>query len=365
VRLCAGVFHTGILRVHDFRGTLRGAGPRATVLRALPDLPVSERTGFFRADPFDPDENPWPYLLQLVEGRAAIRDLGILVPAPPEGSRPTTGWTLLEGFDPAFELRGAILLTGRRSVDFEVSRVRVEAERDAASELETTTYHGVEFSGLLLDSEILGVLGATPLWELARARVDVERSRFRAAVAVDVIDVDRSQVLVRGNRWTTSARGVQVLQNLDGVPSRASVIIVDENEGALLPFAPGFGDGVFFQDPLDASPEPGGTVVWATRNRLALGSGADAVASGMTLVGAARPKLGMNRLSGRAARGVDLDETQRCLVLGNSFRGLDTAGGPDLRLGGGTSDCLAVVGRDDVVVDEGRANRVVRRGVSR
>jgi hypothetical protein len=385
VRLCAGVFHTGILRVHDFRGTLRGAGPRATVLRALPDLPVSERDGFFRTDPFDPDEKPWPYLLQLVEGRAAIRDLGILVPAPPDGSRPTTGWTLLEGFDPAFELRGAILLTGRRSVDFEVSRVRVEAERDAASELETTTYHGVEFSGLLFDpdglepypvfpargrfrladSEILGVLGATPLWELARARVDVERSRLRAAVAVDVIDVDLSQVLVRGNRWTTSARGVQVLQNLDGVPSRASGILVDDNEGALLPFAPGFGDGVFFQDPLDASPEPGGTVVWATRNRLALGSGADAVASGMTLVGAARPKLGMNRLSGRSARGVDLDETQRCLVLGNSFRGLDTAGGPDLRLGGGTSDCLAVVGRDDVVVDEGRANRVVRRGVSR
>jgi hypothetical protein len=170
---------------------------------------------------------------------------------------------------------------------------------------------------------------------------------------------------VRGNRWTTSARGVQVLQNLDGVPSRASGIIVDDNEGALLPFAPGFGDGVFFQDPIDASPEPGGTVVWATRNRLALGSEADAVGSGITLVGAARPKLGMNRLSGRVARGVDLDDTARCLVLGNSFRGLDTAGGPDLRLGGGTSDCLAIVGKDDVVVDEGQANRVVRRRVSR
>jgi hypothetical protein len=385
VRLCPGVFRTGILRVRDFRGTLRGAGPRATVLQALPDLPVSGRDGFFRTDPFDPDEGPWPYLLQLVEGRASIRDLGILVPAPPEGSRPTTGWTLLEGFDPAYELRGAILLTGRRSVDFEVSRVRIEAERDPASELETTTFHGVEFSGLLFDpdgaepypvfpargrfrladSEILGVLGGAPVWELTGARVEVETSRIRAAVAVDVIDVDLSHVLVRGNRWTTSARGVQVLQNLDGVPSRSSGILVDDNEGALLPFAPGFGDGVLFQDPIDASPAPGGTVVWATRNRLALGSGADAVASGVTLVGAARPKLGMNRLSGRAARGLDVDETERCLVLGNSFRGLDTAGGADLRLGGGTSACLAIVGKDDAVVDEGQANRVVRRGASR
>jgi hypothetical protein len=385
VRLCAGVFHTGILRVRDFRGTLRGAGPRATVLRALPDLPVSERDGFFREDPFDPDGKPWPYLLQLVEGRASIRDLGILVPAPPAGTRPTTGWTLLEGFDPAFELRGAILLTGRQAVDFEVSRVRIEAERDPESVLETTTFHGVEFSGLLFDpnglepypvfpargrfrladSEILGVLGGAPVWELSQARVEVEGSRIRAAVAVDVIDVDLSQVLVRGNRWTTSARGVQVLQNLDGVPSRASGILVDDNEGALLPFAPGFGDGVFFQDPIDASPEPGDTVVWATRNRLALGSEADAVGSGITLVGAARPKLGMNRLSGRVARGLDLDDTTRCLVLGNSVRGLDTAGGPDLRLGGGTSDCLAIVGKDDAVVDEGQANRVVRRRVSR
>jgi hypothetical protein len=83
VELCAGVFHTGILRVRDFRGTLRGAGPRATVLRATSDLPVSDRPGFFREDPFSPAREPWPYLLQLVGGKAAIRDLGILVPAPP------------------------------------------------------------------------------------------------------------------------------------------------------------------------------------------------------------------------------------------------------------------------------------------
>jgi len=43
VDLCAGVFETGILRVGDFRGRLRGAGARATTLRALPDSSATTR----------------------------------------------------------------------------------------------------------------------------------------------------------------------------------------------------------------------------------------------------------------------------------------------------------------------------------
>jgi hypothetical protein len=43
------------------------------------------------------------------------------------------------------------------------------------------------------------------------------------------------------------------------------------------------------------------------------------------------------------------------------MRDLDTGAGPDLHLGSATSDCLAIVGSDDVVVDEGSANRIVRR----
>lgn len=380
VRLCAGVFETGILRVRDFRGTLRGAGARATVLRAKADLEVSANTqGFFRDEPFGSE--PWPYLVQFVEGRAAIRDLGILIPAPPAGSRPTTGWTLLEGFDPSFELRGALLLTGRDPVDFEVSRVRVKAERDPASELETTAFHGIELGGLLFnpadtggfpvfpgrgsfevtDSQVAGVLNGTPIGEIAGARVRVAHNRFRSAVAVDLIDADRSQVAIVSNRWDVSYRGVQVRQNLDGSPSRASGILVDDNEGSLTPFAPGVGDGIAFQDPFDASPDPGGSVLWATRNRLTLGKANGRAASGITAVGSARLKIAGNRLSGKAALGIDVDVAEGCLVLGNSVRDLDTAGGPDLRLGSNTSDCLAVVGKHDLVQDDGSNNRVIRR----
>jgi hypothetical protein len=377
VTLCAGTFRTGILRVQDFRGTLRGAGEHATTLK--PDLEVSANPqDFFRDEPFG--SLPWPYLLQFVEGRAAIRDLGILVPAPPAGSRPTTGWTIFAS-EPIYELRGALLLTGRDPVDFDVSRVRVMAERDPGSDLETTAFSGVEFGGLLYDaageepfpvfpargrfelsdSEILGVLNGAPVGEIAQASVRVAHNRFRSNVAVDLIDADRSQVAILSNRWDVSYGGVLLRQNLDGVPSRASGILVDDNEGALAPFAPGVGYGVFFQDPSDGSRDPGGSVLWATRNRLTLGTSAGPAVSGMSARGSVRLKLAGNRLSGHVGTGIDVDATDGCLVLANSFSGLETDPGPDLHLGSATSDCVALVGKHDLVEDDGVNNRLIRR----
>jgi parallel beta-helix repeat protein len=379
VELCAGVFDTGILRVRNFRGTLRGAGPRATILRARPDLVVSATPVFFREDPFSQD--PWPYLLQFVEGKATIRDLGILIPAPPEGSRPTTGWTLFEDVDLTFELRGALLLTGRDPVDFEVSRVRVRAARDLASDLETTAFHGVEFGGLLhnpadpggfpvlpargrlqvTDSVFAGVLIGTPLTEVAAANLLVARNRYRAAIAVEVIDAGRSEVVVASNRWDASVRGVQVRQNLDGEPSLASSFLVDDNQGALVPYALGVGDGIAFEDFAAVSPEPGSSALRGTGNRLSLGGATGPAVSGITVKGSAQLRLTGNSLSGAAGTGLDVDVTSGCLVRGNSFGGLETGRGPDLHLGSETSDCVAIVRRRDLVQDDGVNNRVIRR----
>ena len=267
VTLCAGTFRTNILRVRDFRGTLRGRGPERTILRALPDLPVSQDPGdFFRDDPFGPE--PWPYLVQFIEGRARVEDLGILVPAPPPGSDPTTGWYLL-GDGPIFELRGALLFSGREPVDFEVRDVRVEAE-DPGSDLGTTTFNGMEFGGLLYDrpdglgafpvfpakghlrltdSTFDGVLVGTPLAELAAAKVLVARNRYRSTIAVEVIDADRSAIGVLANRWTVSYRGVQLRQNLDGAPSRAAGSLVDVNRGRVAPLFAGLGEGLSLPGP--------------------------------------------------------------------------------------------------------------------
>jgi hypothetical protein len=144
VTLCAGTFETGILRVRDFRGTFRGKGPERTVLRALPDLLVTENTeDFFREEPIG-TTLPWPYLVQFIEGKARVEDLGILVPAPLPPSTPTSGWHLLND-GPIFELRGALLFTGRKPVDFEVRDVRVEAG-DPESDLGTTRWSSEDSS---------------------------------------------------------------------------------------------------------------------------------------------------------------------------------------------------------------------------
>ena len=382
VELCRGVFQTGILRVRDFRGTLRGAGQDATTLRALPVLPVNANaTGFFRDDPFATGSDPWPYLLQFVEGHATIQDLGILIPDPPDPSRPTSGWFLLQDLGPFFELRGAILLTGRERVDFELRRVRVEAEADALSLIETTAFGGIEFAGLLFDpaahpafpvfpatgsfrlsdSEVVGTASGTPMSELTQALAIVARNRYRTAVAVDVIDVDRSHVAILSNRWRVSLRGVQVIQNLDGAPSQASGILVDDNFGVLSPFLAGAGDGIAFQDPIDASTVPGNSVLWATRNRLEKREGAGPAASGITATGASDLQILHNHLKGEVGVGIRVDVTSGCLVAANSLRPLSTGTGPDLHLGPATQGCTAKVGPDDLVLDEGSGNNVIRR----
>ncbi len=380
VRLCEGVFHTGILRVRNFRGTLRGAGAERTVLRALPNLHVSEDLrDFFRVDPFEPGQ-AWPYLLQFVEGEGRVEDLGVLVPAPPAGSNVTTGWFLLDD-GPIYELRGGILVTGRERIEFEVSDVRVEAE-DPGTGLGTTVFSGVELGGLLYNpddagdfpvfpargrfevegSAFDGVLTGTSLAELAAARVLVARNRYRSTVAVEVIDADRSGISVVENRWAVSYRGVQVRQNLDGAPSQASRLVVASNRGSLHPLFPAFGDGLAFQDPTgDASPDPGGTSLQVLGNSWTLGEGDAGAASGITVSGAAPLQIAANRLAGRAAAGISVDVAEGCRIWGNSTQELDTAGGADVLLGPATSDCVAIVAPGDVVVDAGSANRVTRR----
>ena len=380
VTLCEGVFPTGILRVRDFRGTLRGAGRERTTLRALPDLEVSrDPDNFFRVDPFEPGQ-PWPYLLQFIEGEGRVEDLGILVPNPPAGAEVTSGWHL-GGGDTIMELRGGLLVSGRGRVDFEVSDVKVEAE-DPGTELGTTVFSGVEFAGLLFNpadvsefpvfpargrfeverSRLDGVLTGTSLAEIAEARVRVARNRYRSTIAVDVIDADRSSISVAGNRWTVSFRGVQVRQDVDGAPSRSSGLLVAANRGKLLPLFPGFGDALAFEDPFGTdSPEPGGTSLRVLGNSWTLGEGSAGAQSGITASGTGPLRIADNRLAGRAATGIAVDVTEGCRIRGNSMEDLDTGGGPKLQLGSGTSDCVAIVAPGDGVLDEGSANQVIRR----
>jgi hypothetical protein len=386
VSLCEGVFPTTILRVKDFHGTLRGAGPEKTILRALPDLPTSQTPqDFFREDPFSEATDPWPYLVQFVEGKARILDLAIEVPAPGEGSSPTKkGWFQ---FDVLFTgLRGGLLLTGREPVDFTVRHVRVEAAAYPASEEGTTTYIGVSCEGLLFDldaqgqfpidypvfpvrgacrvtdSVFRGVLTGTSLAELAGAKILLAGNDYHTSTAVEVADADRSHVDVVGNRWDVDTRGVQVQQNLDGPPSQESRIEVSGNRGRVVPKLPfSIGDGLLFLDPFERSYEPGGTTLRVTRNRWTFGDSIQPATEGLGVVGAARLRILDNVLTGRVANGVTIDHTTGCRVARNLFAWEKAAEGRDLLFKPDTSGCLAVVGPEDSVVDQGTDNRILRK----
>ena len=381
VSLCEGVLQTAPVRVRDFRGVLRGAGRERTVIRALPALLVNDNPfGYWRDDPLEPGRDPWPYLLQFVEGRAEIRDLSVEIPSPEPGERPTSGWN--DGWSWRSELAGAILLTGRDPVRFDVKHVRIVAGPDAhpAAMSGTTLWTGVHFQGLLFnpgddspypvypvrgrfrisDSELLGMENGTPLWELADARVTVSGNRYRSIVGMNVLDTTRSRVAVYGNHWDVDRVGAEVILNLDGEPSRDNTFLITHNRGSIgtlvdLP------SGVFFWDLGTLEGDPGSSDVLLAGNRLRVGVEGNTAVSGLEAWGARRLWVYGNALSGWAGTGIGVDDTTGCRVFGNALADLDSGSGPDLELGLGTSGCLAVVGLDDVVLDQGTGNQIVRR----
>lgn len=382
VRLCRGRFNTAPLRVGDFRGTLRGAGRERTVIQALPELWVNDNPlGYWQDDPLDPTLPPWPYLLQFVGGQGTVRRLAVEVPTPAEGLRPTQGWTELcdEECELEYELAGAILVTGGRA-EFDLRQIAVVAGEYPESFFETTLLAGVAVRGLLLDTDpeypsgfpvvpisgrfriahstFVGMLTGVSLGELQDADVTIEGTVTSAFLGVDLLDANRSRVEVFENSWGVDAAAFNAYLNIDGTPSRDNTVRVSDNRGAVGSYF-GFGQGIFFQDPW-LLPEPGESTVTVSGNELDLGSPTEAAFGGIEVFGAGNLAVNRNTLRGRVdGVGVGFDQTTGCRAVLNNFEDLD-ATGPDLRLGLDTSECLAVIRRDDEVLDEGTNNRLFR-----
>jgi hypothetical protein len=379
------VFRTAPVRVGDFRGVLRGARRGRTVIQALAGLQVNNNVPYWHDDPLDPGLDPWPYLLQFIGGRGEIRDLTVEIPTPPAGERPTQGWHEIEivGAEATFEMAGAILITGRDPVAFEVNRVRVVAGPDPESLfLDTTLMAGVSFRGLIFnptdpgsfpvypvsgqyrisDSELTGMVSGAQIGELDDAEVEITGNDFQSLVAVDVLDASRSRVRVDGNQWDAGFVGVQAILNIDGDPSVDNTFLVSRNRGTIRPYW-GWGSGVYFADPWDPRvlPVPGESTLSVSRNQMTLGTGEEAAGNAVEASGAGRLWVYGNRFQGRAGEGIKIDQTSGCRVFWNTLGRLDTGGGPHLDLGPETSECLGVVGRDDIVVDNGTDNRIFRR----
>lgn len=385
VSLCEGVFRIAQVRVKDFRGVLRGAGREKTFIEALPNLEVNDNPdGYFRDDPFDPGLAPWPILMQFVEGKATLRDFTVEIPTPAPGDRPTRGWGpfLDEDGDvqKIFELDVAILITGKDPVDYAVKRVGVVAGDDPASDIRTTLLNGITFEGRLFDElgdpagfpvfpvrgryrlqygEFVGMLSGSGVAELKGARVTVANNHYQTAIAMFVQDAYRSHIKILNNQWDVDNFGLQVFLNVDGVLSEKNSFSIFGNRGTTdVPFLD-FGFGVFFVDPWDPAREPGGSVVSLAHNTISVTARDRPAMSGIQVYGAGRLWVWKNAVQGRAVTGgISVDRTRGCWLAGNA---LETTDGPDLVLGPDTSRCLAVVGRDDVVVDDGTGNWIFRR----
>jgi hypothetical protein len=372
VRLCEGVFRTAPLRVRHFRGTLEGAGSEETLIQALPDVAVnSNPNGYWRDDPLDPGADPWPHLVQFIDGRGTIRDLALEVPDPGPDSRPTTGWTGFTGVN--YEMASALLITGREPVRFELQDLRIVGEGE---DLEVSLLSGISVRGLVFNPadtsefpvyplrgrvslkhhEISGPLAALSLGELDDAEILIARNNLRGFVAVDVVDASRSRVRILSNHWDTEYVGVQVTLNVDGEPSVDNLFFVAANRGKVGSF---FGNaaGIFYQDPF-LLPEPGDSSLGILGNHLSVGQSGEPAYSGIEAHGAGFLKVWHNRLAGGAGAGIRVDQTSRCRVARNDLAGFEASGGFDVELGADTSGCLVVLRPDDTFVDNGIDNRV-------
>lgn len=383
VSLCKGLFRIAPVRVADFRGELKGAGRKRTIIQALPELEVvndpDEPSDYFRDDPFG---TPWPYLLQFFGGEGEIHDLTVKVPTPAKGQRPTLGWF----GSTIFELDGAILITtgvngaeAEKPVDFDVERVRIVAGRDPLSVFGTTLLNGIFFQGRvfnpadegsypvypvrgefsLSNSQFRGMLSGSPVAETDGARVSIRGNLYHSGFALHVQDGSHSRLWIVENEWRTRFGGVQILMNVDGVSSVDNTIVAYGNTGSTLVPESDWGTGIMFLDPLDPTRVPGGSTLLVGRNDLKVDTTRGPALSGIDAVGAGRLLVWSNVLRGKASLGgVHVDATSRCRVLFNSLR---TVAGPDLVLGPGTLECLAIVGRRDRVIDQGVDNRILRR----
>lgn len=376
VNLCGGTFRIAPVRVADFRGVVQGAGRDATIIEALPELEVNDNPDdYYLDDPFDPALAPWPILLQFFGGEGTIQDLTVHIPTPAPGQRPTTGWL----GDMIFELDVAILITGVDPVDYEVTRIRVSAGDDPLSLFDTTLLNGVFFQGRvfdptdpgtypvfpvrgsfsLSDSDFVGMVSGSPVAETDGATASIRDNTYETDFALHVQDGNRSRLWLVNNTWNTTFGGVQILMNVDGDLSEGNSIIAFGNQGTTLVPLADWGTGFQYVDPWDPSRTPGGTSLFLARNTFSVDTTSGPALAGIDAVGAGRLTAWSNVLRGRTSvAGINVDDTTGCRLLSNS---LGTSGATDLALGPGTSRCLALVSRSDVVVDQGVDNRIVRR----
>ena len=378
VELAAGIFRTRPLIVHDFYGSLRGAGREATVVEAMPNIEVVQAEPAVIAVMPTPEE-PWPFLLSFIGGDIHISDLTLSITE----EAPTTGWSF---FDTEFDAMVAtLLITGTRA-DAVIERITVQGA--AGNFAGSNLINGLYIEGILPNPDGPWAIDASP--PLAGTFVVRDSHFTNAGYNLATTNLIDSIVLIERNTFDDSpvvdggARDIDLLDHantvtiirdnqLDGV--RGMGIHVAQGD-FLSDLAPSFyliegnriraratGQGIVLSDNLwtgDAAPTLDAVV---TGNAISLSAEAHAVfttgAHGVDFVG--------NRFGGSGRAGITIgttygaDELARAeawAIVGNDMADLDVRG-QWIVLGEGATGNTVVCGAGVSAVDEGTGNRVM------
>jgi hypothetical protein len=237
VDLAAGTFHTAQLVAHGFAGRLRGAGiGRTTLSKVAGPLRVTPVDFYLAGEPSA--SNPWPSLIAFVDGDFSVSDLAIQI----LDGEPTTGWSIF-GSPTIRALAHAVVVVGSSArASFERVQV-VGAPAPSDPYVGMSIYNAIFFEGFLpglaplsgeLDvrgCEFVDVAWGAVVQNVTRSRISIVGNTASGTLAaVQLIDLDRSEARITGNRLAAGSAfdgfsaGIQVLDGCLGGGSVCGVV---------------------------------------------------------------------------------------------------------------------------------------------
>lgn len=379
LRLTAGVFHTDVLLVKGFHGSITGSGQARTIIQPLANQALRSTRDPFIADPTLAE--PYPALLYFDDGgKISISRLTLEFPA----SMRVASWNFyLSGEqDIQDSLLAAIFVSSSGEADLRMSNVKIVASDKNERYFGSNIFTGVRFEGQIRfsgdadvtrklkrgrliahDNTLLRTGDGFSLEDAENTRALVYRNEFDSRVySIIFTNLSASNVAAYRNIIRTEIEGIFVAQTPERPPAKRSnyllsqnIINVNEDDTSIDPSGAGYdGIGVF-----DFRFEPetilANVIIWD--NDVTVRDGEVLAAFSIYGDGPGSMQVFGNRVYGVPSdAGVFVDLSRGTRVFHNDLGELGDV--PGVWLGADTRDCR-VIEPNDVVRDEGQGNHVV------
>ncbi len=388
IRLGAGVFHTDVLLVTGFSGSITGHGESRTIIRPITTRPLRSTANPYFGDPTL--AQPYPVLLHFAAGgRIALSGFTMDFPATMT-VQPYNHYLIgQDGLGITDYLQAAIMVEGDRSAELSMSHVTIKAV-DADNYWGSNVASAVRFVGTVrLNGTLTDFTDETRklqsgrflahdnnvartgngLWveDANNIQVSIVDNDIDTRIyAVPLTDLGRSHIQTVRNRISSELDGVLVFQTFGRPAEDPSDFVIALNkftvnagDRSILGIA---NDAVATVDDLAFADEPiGGTLlanvdVWGNDIRIAgnTDSGIDVFSDGPGKI-----RVFGNRIHGNPTNesGIYVDYSEGTFVAGNDLRALDPPFG-DVALRANSSNCT-VIEPGDTVSDLGTNNHVI------